>query len=828
MDESSTTSLSYLIPTDGMDIAVRELLIPIFGDAIRCKIPGEVCAAGPGLVGDSGSLVASLISVFNGGTMIFATIMLIFIGILGFVKTANDGEFFGRSWNTTFTALRLVAGIAFLLPMPNNYSTIQNFVLYVGLWSSGAANQANVAASEHYLFRLHKNLSNQERGATTVESEAQMALGLHACASLINKRYGPQGAKLTYQRSMNEGITEFAYVEQGTYLTRGIAPCGRLVVPALDDVQSKVEVDSGVPTDGVWNGALWATPLTASARKAIMASAQGVAENARASKLSAIDSLMKETSPLRGVADQLVDHFERGQVQYNEDGSIKSKGDPTANFHADFVKGYVATYASIVRNTDRKIEEDMNRYRTEVLQGGGSQFFTQTKDMLQKGGWMSAAATYRTMLDMVSIRFTGQHQSPYQMKGRDVGYAAVATPSPGGMSEKLWTLNNINERIFASDVVTRQIQNAMPTSYQYRLATPPMNAERAEKAAQATSFDGALKDVYGQSWLNGFRDGVMRSMTISSDYDPLYQVKAIGDLATVTAEVLVGAEFAARAAVALAKVGVAWGTGNIVGRAVNVVSGAGNAAEAGISGAQYVFEQVFVMMKVLSTAMIAIGYMFSTWLPAVPYMAFLLAQVGWLLGLVMTLFAVNIWAVLHLTPAQNDSFIGSQSQGYLLITGLFFRPMIAVCALSLSFVIAPPLMKLVNITLLPAMFTANVSTNTLSVVTATIFNLILYFAIAKAVLLMVYMLPQSFPDEILRFIGAGVGDLGASKGMQTMEASEGSSRVAIQSLQGMDRASGESFKGKIKADVDAGKLRKAELDAMAGGGNGGGAGGRQT
>ena len=280
-------SLSYLIPTGEHDIAVRELLIPIFGDAIACKVPGASCGAQT--LGDPGSVAATVFGVFNGGTLVFVTILLIFIGLLGFIKTAQDGEFLGKSWNTTFTALRMLVGIAFILPMPNSYSTVQNFTMYVGLWSSGLANEANKAVSDHYLQRLQMSMINQDPEATSMRNEAQNILMMHACASLIRKLY-PNQADLRYEQSnlSTSNAIEFAYVERGNYLQKGSAPCGRLVVRPYGTITA----EGNVPTEGVWNAALSSDPLTRDARKMMEVAATELAEDSRKAKITAVTTLM--------------------------------------------------------------------------------------------------------------------------------------------------------------------------------------------------------------------------------------------------------------------------------------------------------------------------------------------------------------------------------------------------------------------------------------------------------------------------------------------------------------------------------------------------------
>lgn len=189
-----------------------------------------------------------------------------------------------------------------------------------------------------------------------------------------------------------------------------------------------------------------------------------------------------------------------------------------------------------------------------------------------------------------------------------------------------------------------------------------------------------------------------------------------------------------------------------------------------------------------------------------------MAQLGWILGLVMLLFAINLWGVMHTTPARQDSFIGSETQGYMLMVGLFFRPAIAAAALSMSFVIAPPVVKLINLTLLPMLQANNESTGIWSLIIQSIFGLILYMSVVKAAMVMIFMAPQAFPDEVLRIISAGIGDLGQSKALSTAEASEHSARAASTAVDQLNKAGGEHIRGVVGKKRDE---KKAAMEAAA-------------
>jgi len=121
-----------------------------------------------------------------------------------------------------------------------------------------------------------------------------------------------------------------------------------------------------------------------------------------------------------------------------------------------------------------------------------------------------------------------------------------------------------------------------------------------------------------------------------------------------------------------------------------------------------------------------------------------------------------LWAAAHTTPAREDSFIGSQTQGYMLVMSGFFRPALMVLGLVASNALLYPCTAYLN-----ESFVTNFRSLQADSVTG-LFSLACYLVIYSIVVFVMYMLifglPQTLPDNILRWIGAGVGDLG-EKGM---------------------------------------------------------------
>ena len=876
--DAQINSLSWLIPTGENDIAVREVLIPIFGNAVSCKVPGAPCTTGTadaiaGVVANSGELVATIFNVFNAGTLVFCTVLLIFIALIGFVKTANDGEFFGQSWNTTFSMLRLVAGIGFILPMPNNYSTIQNFTLYVGLWSSGFANQINDAASDHYLKRIANNLKAGEPNATSVEREARDILTMHLCYSLAKQTISagssvsPQAsdasspmppprrqntATLTYAeiqaqreaesekqrnfadlkmergetmgvidrsedkaaeyRSKNPNatpdsatpgkfarlkpedgtLTEAAYLEYGNYFPIMSTPCGRLVIAKRNEISAADAQNGGVTSDIPESA--WGSQSNTELRKYVAQQIGLSGNNAHQISSEILNDMLapgnSSAGDLAKLASKIVARYKLMNISYEKDGSIKAapeKGGLTLKESEDFIK----EYAKIVATFNQKKLKSLNDFRAQNVGNDAAEktptaFIARLKALLQEGGWMGAASTYRTMLDMTALRSVSESQRAYTLQG-------VGDEETGEFFKNFRNLNSMVNATLDSDTA-KSIYAKPETKIAPDSMMPSTSVNRESIKGmidRKASMADAMDTFYGGGFFHRMRMWVFNAMMISPDYEPLFQIKYLGDRLTQMSEILIGGE--------------ALGRGVVAGLVISDKS-LGIASQIPVIGAwsgvveaiKYLSDSLFSLTRTMASGLAILAYAFSTWIPAIPFVAFLLAQLGWLFGLIMTLFAMNLWGVMHVTPASRDSFIGSEMQGYLLLLALFFRPAIATAALSLSFVVAPPVMKLINITFITMMTANSASTDVTTVFLQIFFGLILYMVVVKGAIMMIYMIPQSFPDDVMKIISAGIGDLGQSKAMSTMEAGEGSGRAVQQGMDGLSKAGSDRFKGLVE------------------------------
>jgi hypothetical protein len=122
-----------------------------------------------------------------------------------------------------------------------------------------------------------------------------------------------------------------------------------------------------------------------------------------------------------------------------------------------------------------------------------------------------------------------------------------------------------------------------------------------------------------------------------------------------------------------------------------------------------------------------------------------------------------------MTP--DRTFVGSQTQGYLLLLSLFIRPALIVLGLFAAMMVANPIIGYIAKAFW-AMYHANV-TSAESLGWFIEFLqwknwLIVYGFVLLPVMYMIFGLSQSLPDTVLRWIGAGISSMGETQATEQM------------------------------------------------------------
>jgi len=164
-----------------------------------------------------------------------------------------------------------------------------------------------------------------------------------------------------------------------------------------------------------------------------------------------------------------------------------------------------------------------------------------------------------------------------------------------------------------------------------------------------------------------------------------------------------------------------------------------------------------------------LAFYFGVFLPSLPYTIFMIVVVGWILAVLQSIIAAPLWAVMHMTP--DRTFVGSQTQGYLLLLSLFARPALAVVGLFAAVLVSDPIIDYIAKGFFAMRGAVVSSTGTVGAI-AEFLTFAWWFMVFGLTLLpvlyMTFGLPQILPDHVLRWIGAGVSDLGETSAVGQM------------------------------------------------------------
>lgn len=82
-------------------------------------------------------ILGAISQVFNSIVLTIAILVVIYTTVVGLLKAAHEGEFMGRQGNSMWTPLKMVLGIASLVPVASGYSVIQLVMMYVIIQGGG-------------------------------------------------------------------------------------------------------------------------------------------------------------------------------------------------------------------------------------------------------------------------------------------------------------------------------------------------------------------------------------------------------------------------------------------------------------------------------------------------------------------------------------------------------------------------------------------------------------------------------------------------------------------------------------------------------------------
>ncbi len=100
------------------------------------------------LHGSGSQLLGNMFGVFNAAVLFLGGLVILYTLLISTLNTAHEGEVLGKDWSSIWVPLKMVTGIALLIPKASGYSFIQIFMMWVAVMGIGAADSMwNVAVN---------------------------------------------------------------------------------------------------------------------------------------------------------------------------------------------------------------------------------------------------------------------------------------------------------------------------------------------------------------------------------------------------------------------------------------------------------------------------------------------------------------------------------------------------------------------------------------------------------------------------------------------------------------------------------------------------------
>ena len=696
-----------------------DMLRSIFGPVIDALVTG----ADPDSVSAASNVIATMMSFFNSGILIVGTLIVSYVAAMGTINTANDGEAMGRNWSSLWTPVRNVAGGAVLLPTASGYSFIQLVVLMFALWGVGFANGTYKTGMAIGVLSPDGVVQgvNDPGSFYGLRDFGKQYLAASYCARAANQIY--PGAQVSAAPSADKTTTNGGRTE---YLFQ------------IKDRNATTNLGGGEPLCGTVSISQY-TAQPAKDATGIEAALEQLRAAAQNAKIQAATNLMTD--------------LEAWVNTWPDDISGDWSNVDSAKFNelVNSAETQVAAALMAALSDTTAVKSGFQSLATSLTSEGWA----------MSGGWYQRVGEVRGRIAAITSESVGSVSAP----------SLSALPADAAASLLIGSVTTVTEAISK--------KSEIKGNYKAPTSGPGDLTSVIPKDAQSDINIGSINadfDAKVSLWINSMMESMVEMATgaNTSGTTPLCgtagqmggslnRMKCIGDYLTV-----------ARAGIGAADVAIKTGATalRVVAGTLSSVKGVGTGLDLDKVVTpiwDWVIEVPVKQLAMMATYIEPMAFYFGVFLPSLPYVIFMTVVVGWILAVLQSLIAAPLWAVMHMTP--DRTFVGSQSQGYLLLLSLFARPALAVVGLFAAMLVSDPIIDFIAKGFFAMRGAVVTSTGTVGAISSFLSFAWWFMVFGLTLLPVLYMtfgLPQILPDHVLRWIGAGVSDLGETQAVGQM------------------------------------------------------------
>lgn len=343
---------------------------------------------------------------------------------------------------------------------------------------------------------------------------------------------------------------------------------------------------------------------------------------------------------------------------------------------------------------------------------------------------------------------------------------------------------------------------------------PPTAAQMAAASGAISSGGGVMAKIVSilsapvQNSVSAFAQGV-------SDGDPIISLSNYGGTVIGAVELaatsLAGFELATNATLGASK-GISRGLeavpviGGVIGGAVDSLS---SSMSAGFKVLKSFGNKAFFSVAI---PLIIFGGELQYVIPMTPYIVWTISIMTWMIMIIVALFGIPIWGIMHAMP-EGDGFISAEARnGYTFLLDLFLRPSLMLAGFFMSYEVLEAMAKLVVWG-----YSSALSSITETSITGIVGFIFLFGILANFFLYVTYKtthMSQTLPNLMNKWVGAGLESF--MEGQSGSEKTAAAAKTVTEGAAGGLAAGAVAGSAMIKPALEEAAKKEAERIAAEG------------
>lgn len=802
-------------------------------------------------------LVGMMFKVLNTTALTIGAILVIYVTVVGLLKTAQEGEFLGRQWNALWVPVRTVLGIAALFPTSTGYSAIQVIIMWIILQGVGAADTlwtkvlqyiqvtgsvyASVGAVsggtaaiklQPAMQQLYEGLvcqASAKASYPTIPAASTSRMGdIKYYCNAKNDSRSTSFCNLSDSEMWNIQSTQNPNVSANKYAMGPNGNCGQLVLCSIATECANPNSTSCVGCKAEWQAMQSIVPVLGAVASKFVAIDNQYAQfyayekpvpvdanlppNANASTPVPSPDWVKSYCSDKGISpdkccvnnDDCTGVFPASAAlnssKYDMGNTSSSNTTPLAasKSASDL---YLQYPFGVYLNGSDFVNAAIGQYMSTVI-GAVSADIQRRMDQTQLTGWYTTAQSYGWIFaGIFYYKIAGENQKDQE--------AVINTPNVGTPANVNDPLGDSYRNNYKASIDMLSVMNASNKSSASFTNTPGMSGAVSDAigGAGAALLKGWTESLTGQ--------GQGRFNTQGQSPNPIIGIASFGYSMMMIAQVL----FFVLTATATLMTSLATISPIVLGNGLSM-----NPVGEGIKAFLNLVSPFFA---ILISALFSIGALLGLYVPLIPFMIFSLGAIGWLIGTIEAMVAGPIIALGILSPGGQHDILGRAEPALMQIFNLFLRPSLMIIGMMISMLFCTVAIKLVN-----AGFVAIVQTIAAPGLFEQIMLISIYTSFIVTVVSKVFSLIYVIPERVLTYIGGPAVQYGEEQGLgaskQALEGAASGISGAAGQTSGAARSGAESVgmarekkKKEDEAKPKEGELKAGDNQPPAGGAGGG-------